>query len=252
MRDQVRQSVTANLESSQRCSRRSKPGGSASWRAGGDPRREPDAEGGARHLSGRGAHQQRPAVKAQLLATIDGELDKLAATRRVRRHRAGRHAPEHAGRGGPAWATAGRAAGRCRSSGARGRDLRRHRAHRRRRVPRRRRPAAVRATARPSARCIWHQPRPALRRGARALAGTRTAIVSDGLLVASTLPAGAARAVRGGGGRGEPADAGTITLGGESYAFRRLVAVGDTMFYALGSIDESSRGATRNAMRSLA
>ena len=42
------------------------------------------------------------------------------------------------------------------------------------------------------------------------------------------------------------------TLDGESYAFRRLVAVGDTVFYALGSIDESSQAAMRDAMRSLA
>src|SRR6185295_8629361 len=39
---------------------------------------------------------------------------------------------------------------------------------------------------------------------------------------------------------------------GESYAFRQLVGVGDTVFYALGSIDESSRTATSQAMRSLA
>ena len=45
---------------------------------------------------------------------------------------------------------------------------------------------------------------------------------------------------------------GTIALDGESYAFRRLVAVGDTVFYALGSIDESSQAAMRDAMQSLA
>jgi putative nucleotidyltransferase with HDIG domain len=81
------------------------------------------------------------------------------------------------------------------------------------------------------------------------LAGTRTAIVSDGLLVASTLPPNAARefeaAVA-----ARPA-AGTISLDGESHAFRQLVAVGDTVFYALGSIDESSRGAMRQATRNL-
>jgi len=45
---------------------------------------------------------------------------------------------------------------------------------------------------------------------------------------------------------------GTIALDGESHAFRRLVAVGDTVFYALGSIDESSQAAMRDSMRSLA
>ena len=43
-----------------------------------------------------------------------------------------------------------------------------------------------------------------------------------------------------------------MVLGGELYAFRRLVQVGDTTFYGLGSIDESSQGATRAAMLSLA
>ena len=83
------------------------------------------------------------------------------------------------------------------------------------------------------------------------LAGTRTAIISDGALIASTLPEGAARefeAVV----AGTRPDAGQTVLGGESYAFRRLVAVGNTAFYALGSIDESSRGAMRQAMRNLA
>jgi putative nucleotidyltransferase with HDIG domain len=83
------------------------------------------------------------------------------------------------------------------------------------------------------------------------LAGTRTAIISDGLMLASTLPSGAAREFESHVAASKP-DAGTIALNGESYAFRRLVAVGDTVFYALGSIDESSRGAMRQAMRNLA
>jgi putative nucleotidyltransferase with HDIG domain len=83
------------------------------------------------------------------------------------------------------------------------------------------------------------------------LAGTRTAIVSDGLLVASTLSPTAAREFEAGVAAARPA-AGTISLDGESLAFRRLVAVGDTVFYALGSIDESSRGATMQATRNLA
>ena len=82
------------------------------------------------------------------------------------------------------------------------------------------------------------------------LAGTRTAILSDGLMVASTLPAGAAREFEAAVAAKRP-DAGTMTLNGESYAFRRLVMLGDTAFYALGSIDESSRGAMRQAMWNL-
>ncbi|MGH9142560.1 MAG: HD-GYP domain-containing protein [Vicinamibacterales bacterium] len=81
------------------------------------------------------------------------------------------------------------------------------------------------------------------------LSGTRTAIVSDGLTVASTLPASAVREFE------RVASSrpvvGTIVLNGETYAFRRLVAVGETTFYALGSIDESSRGPMRQALWSL-
>ena len=83
------------------------------------------------------------------------------------------------------------------------------------------------------------------------LAGTHTAIISEGLTLASTLPLGAAREFE-----GKVAatrlDADTISLNGESFAYRRLVGVGDTSFYALGSIDESSRGARRQAIGNLA
>ena len=48
-------------------------------RAGRDARREPDAEGGARHLPGGGARPAAADVKAQLLETIDRELAKVAA-----------------------------------------------------------------------------------------------------------------------------------------------------------------------------
>jgi putative nucleotidyltransferase with HDIG domain len=82
------------------------------------------------------------------------------------------------------------------------------------------------------------------------LAGTRTAILSNGLMIASTLPAGASREFETAVAATRP-DAGQLPLNGESYAFRRLVSVGDTMFYALGSIDESSRGAMRQAMWNL-
>ena len=82
-----------------------------------------------------------------------------------------------------------------------------------------------------------------------ALANARTAIVSDGLLVASTLPSAAAREFEASPGSRQPD--GTTTLDGQSYAFRRLVQVGNTSFYALDSIDESSRAATRTASRNL-
>jgi putative nucleotidyltransferase with HDIG domain len=82
------------------------------------------------------------------------------------------------------------------------------------------------------------------------LAGTRIAIVADRLVLATTLSAAASRqfesAVA-----ADPLD-GTIVLDAESYAFRRLVQVGDTAFYALGSINESAAPALREAMRSLA
>ena len=83
------------------------------------------------------------------------------------------------------------------------------------------------------------------------LAGNRVAIVSDGLMLATTLSPRAALQFESAVAVAKPVD-GTIALDGESYAFRRLVAVGDTVFYALGSIDESSQAAMRDAMRSLA
>jgi putative nucleotidyltransferase with HDIG domain len=83
------------------------------------------------------------------------------------------------------------------------------------------------------------------------LAGNRIAIIGGDLVVASTLPARASRQFESAIAATKPVD-GTIALDGESYAFRRLVAVGDTVFYALGSIDESSQGALRDTMRNLA
>jgi putative nucleotidyltransferase with HDIG domain len=83
------------------------------------------------------------------------------------------------------------------------------------------------------------------------LSGTRTAIVSDGLLVASSLPDKAAREFESMVAVAHPLN-GTVVLDGEAYAIRRLVAVGDTLFYALSSIDASSRMAMRDAMTSLA
>jgi putative nucleotidyltransferase with HDIG domain len=80
-----------------------------------------------------------------------------------------------------------------------------------------------------------------------ALAGVRTAIVTGGRIVASTLTPSSARAfesvvVT------NPA-AGMVTLDGESHAFRRLIEMNGASFYALASIDESSRAATRTAIQ---
>ena len=83
------------------------------------------------------------------------------------------------------------------------------------------------------------------------LAGNRIAIVGDGLVLATTLTPRASRQFESAVAVEHQVD-GTVALDGESYAFRRLVAVGDTVFYALGSIDESSQAAMRNAMRNLA
>jgi putative nucleotidyltransferase with HDIG domain len=83
------------------------------------------------------------------------------------------------------------------------------------------------------------------------LAGNRIAIISDGLVLATTLSPAAARQFESAVASERPVD-GTLFLDGESYAFRRLVLVGDTVFYALGSIDESSSAAMRDAMESLA
>jgi len=81
------------------------------------------------------------------------------------------------------------------------------------------------------------------------LANARTAIVSDGLLVASTLPETTARQFEAA--PESRQQVGTVLLDGQSYAFRRLVQMGGTSFYALGSIDESSQAATRTANRNL-
>jgi putative nucleotidyltransferase with HDIG domain len=83
------------------------------------------------------------------------------------------------------------------------------------------------------------------------LAGTRVAVVDDRVVLASTLPPQAAKQFESAVASTKPVE-GTITLDGESHAFRRLVAIGDTVFYALGSIDESSRAGQQDAMRTIA
>ena len=78
------------------------------------------------------------------------------------------------------------------------------------------------------------------------------AIVSDGLIVATTLPPKAAREFESLVGRSNSPD-GVVTLDGEEEAYRKLVTVGDnTSFYALGSVDAMSRTAMREAEWSLA
>jgi hypothetical protein len=77
------------------------------------------------------------------------------------------------------------------------------------------------------------------------------AIVADGRVLAGTLSAEQTRnfelaIVR------TTAFDGTLDLGRESHAFRKLFATGDTSIYAISSIDEASGPPTRQATRNLA
>jgi putative nucleotidyltransferase with HDIG domain len=83
------------------------------------------------------------------------------------------------------------------------------------------------------------------------LSRTKIAVVSGGQLLASTLGRAQEREFETAVARSQDADS-PVDLGGESHAFQKLFQIGDTSFYALGSIDEASRPATRSAMRSLA
>jgi len=78
------------------------------------------------------------------------------------------------------------------------------------------------------------------------------AIVSDGLVLASTLPTKAAREFETLVGRSKDPE-GVSTLDGEEQAYRRLVSINNdsTTFYALGSIDALSKTALRDAEFSL-
>jgi putative nucleotidyltransferase with HDIG domain len=82
------------------------------------------------------------------------------------------------------------------------------------------------------------------------LAGTKIAIISENVLIGSNLAPVAAKEFEAAAASAARGD-GTIVLDGESHAFRRLVEVGDTTIYGLGSIDESSRAATTETFRSL-
>src|SRR5581483_10287936 len=83
------------------------------------------------------------------------------------------------------------------------------------------------------------------------ISGTAIAVVSDGLVIASTLRPNAARDFEAAAGRTKQISDTTL-LDREQFAYRRLVSIGDTSLYALGSIDESSRSAQREAISSLA
>jgi putative nucleotidyltransferase with HDIG domain len=80
---------------------------------------------------------------------------------------------------------------------------------------------------------------------------THIAVVTNGVLLASTLDSNRARAFEQASGSSRTVD-GSVDLEGEAHAFRRLFEIGDTSIYALGSIDEASRQPTRIAMRNLA
>lgn len=68
---------------------------------------------------------------------------------------------------------------------------------------------------------------------------TRIAILSNNLLLASTLPESKARAFESVV-AAKPADGAVVDLDGEAFAYRQLVRIADTSFYALGSIDQSA------------
>jgi putative nucleotidyltransferase with HDIG domain len=77
-------------------------------------------------------------------------------------------------------------------------------------------------------------------------------IVKGGQLLATTIPAPAASDFEQRLAGAHGAVAGVETLAGGAFAFRRLVQVGDATFYALASIDESSRGLLQAVRRDLA
>jgi putative nucleotidyltransferase with HDIG domain len=83
------------------------------------------------------------------------------------------------------------------------------------------------------------------------LAHADIVIVSQGRVVASTLPASAepqfVAAIA-----AVPLGEGAFDLDDDSHAFRRLVQTGDTSFYALASIDQSARLALGSTTQSLA
>jgi putative nucleotidyltransferase with HDIG domain len=83
------------------------------------------------------------------------------------------------------------------------------------------------------------------------LSRTPTAVVVDGAIVASTLPA-ATRAEFEARLPTLNAPAGTMNTADDSLAYQRLVQIGTTSIYAIASIDESARSTVAAAMRALA
>jgi putative nucleotidyltransferase with HDIG domain len=81
------------------------------------------------------------------------------------------------------------------------------------------------------------------------LARTATAIVSGDRVIASTLPPSSARELEGM--VAGLASEGTLELDGKSHAFQRLFLVGDTSFYAVTSLEESARAALTATTQSL-
>ena len=229
-RDQVRQSVTTNLESSQRMFAALETRRQHELLAQAATLAENPTLKAALDTYQAEARTSSEAVQSQLLATIDGELGKVAAARRVGRDRAGRRAPEHARRRGPAGRVAGRAGGRSRL------------------------PEPGTATASTASRAwaaaTFRVVAVPLQFGDGTTIGTLYLATSlDAAYAEELAPAGghadgdrqrrsaggqhaaaAARArIRSGGGGDAGRSTARSTLDGESYAFRRLVAVGDTV-----------------------
>jgi len=79
----------------------------------------------------------------------------------------------------------------------------------------------------------------------------RTAIISDGSVIASTLAPQGARELETALRHGSP-DEGVIEVDGGSQAYLRLATAGPASIYAISSIDEAASGAMRRANQSLA
>src|SRR5437762_1889561 len=83
------------------------------------------------------------------------------------------------------------------------------------------------------------------------LARARTAVLHDGVVIATTLSPAAAREFERALARGN-AQQGIVPLEGGSHAYLQLAAAGPASFYALSSIDEASGAAMRRTNQSLA
>ena len=251
VREQVRASVTANLESSQRLFEAIAMRRQHEMQiAGVDAGREPDAQGArSTPIRRNRARIGDDRVAAICSTTIDRELRKSPPSPSRTRSCSSMRSRTRSRRR-DASPIAGRAAGRSR--------LQRRQAANVYDGIARVGGSTFRVVAVPlrlddgstiGTFYVRDEPRSRLRRGTRAVRRRRASSSSaTACVIASTLPARAVRGIRGGSRAGSAVD-GTIALAGESHAYRRLVAIGDTAFYALGSIDESSRPAQREAMR---